>query len=153
MAETRRKKTLFKLHSACGTLNSFVLPDRHLCSLSASAEVRSGSDRKNDLKGSSDDQVRDSEEDEKMQTFFVLFEDLCEPQSSPLQREQLFVTIFIQLAQCQYKLQLEVIEILSSLLERKPDIMTQCRNLLPLVIRNIDRITNLPAATASATSG
>jgi hypothetical protein len=43
---------------------------------------------------------------------------------------------------CSYKTQLEALEIIASLLERKPDVMADCRNALPLVLNFLHSLSH-----------
>src|SRR4051794_25738173 len=53
-------------------------------------------------------------------------------------RESILYSIFYELKNSRHKLQLEVLEVLSSVLEKRPHLMIGCNNLLHLAIHTIE---------------
>ena len=69
------------------------------------------------------------------------------------QREEQLLSIFEHLRSCPPALQLDLLDLLSSLLERRPSLITGCANLLPLTIRFLtDLIQTTPPSLDSESS-
>ena len=60
---------------------------------------------------------------------------LCNEKAQSEHREEQLLSIFAHLRQCPAALQLDLLDLLAHLLERRPSLITGCRNLLPLTIR------------------
>ena len=68
------------------------------------------------------------------------------------QREDQLQSIFAHLRSCPPALQLDLLDLLSALLERRPSLISGCKNLLPLTIRLLTDLIHASSSPASAGS-
>ena len=73
--------------------------------------------------------------EEQLRLFHRQLDELCNDKAQSEHREQQLLAIFAHLRSCPPQLQLDLLDLLSSLVERRPSLITGCRNLLPLTIR------------------
>lgn len=89
-----------------------------------------------------------ADSDIQMQWFFSQFEALCSTLLDPTlsqreavaQREQKFALVFRELTSCEPSTQLEVVDLLASLIERRPKLISGVESILSLVVQLIESI-------------
>jgi hypothetical protein len=76
----------------------------------------------------------------ELASFNLLLSELSSPHASPpSHREQLLFNFFTQLRNSSPTAQIQGLDLLASLLERKPSVILGCNNLLTLIVRPIAR--------------
>ena len=91
--------------------------------------------------------------EEQLRLFHRQLDELCNEKAQSEHREQQLLAIFQHLRSCPPQLQLDLLELLSSLVERRPSLITGCKNLLPLTIRLLTDLIQSSAATTEAADG
>ena len=90
--------------------------------------------------------------EEQLRLFHRQLDELGNDKGQSEQREQQLLGIFQHLRSCPPQLQLDLLDLLSSLVERRPSLVTGCKNLLPLTIRLLTDLIQ-SAATSEAAEG
>ena len=92
--------------------------------------------------------------EEQLRLFHRQLDELCNEKAQSEHREQQLLTIFQHIRSCPPQLQLDLLDLLSSLVERRPSLITGCKNLLPLTIRLLtDLIQSSATSDAAAADG
>ena len=83
----------------------------------------------------------------QLSSFHQLLDGLCNEKAQSEHREEQLLSIFHHLRRCPPQLQLDLLDLLTALLERRPSLITGCANLLPLTIRFLtDLIQSAPTS-------
>ena len=97
--------------------------------------------------------VQQRHNEAQLSSFHQQLDDLCNEKAQSEHREEQLLRIFEHLRSCPPALQLDLLDLLSSLLERRPSLITGCKNLLPLTIRFLtDLIHSSPPSLDSESS-
>ena len=90
----------------------------------------------------------------QLSAFHAQLDSLCNEKAQSEHREEQLLSIFEHLRSCPPALQLDLLDLLSALLERRPSLITGCKNLLPLTIRLLtDLIHSAPALEGGGAGG
>ena len=91
--------------------------------------------------------------EEQLRVFHRQLDDLCNEKAQSEHREQQLLTIFQHLRSCPPQLQLDLLDLLSQLVERRPSLITGCKNLLPLTIRLLTDLIQLSGGDVGGGEG
>ena len=87
--------------------------------------------------------------EEQLRLFHRQLQELSNEKAQSEHREQQLLAIFQHLRSCPPQLQLDLLDLLSSLVERRPSLITGCKNLLPLTIRLLTDLIHSSAANGT----